>query len=156
MATHTSITFFLLLPKIAHPVTFPVMCELCKKKTKILLVNDCTSSFLSYLCRTFALFSTWKQFSQPLSLGVQFTFHKENAVTVSWTLKLFSAPLIAKVLLSCWKRIINWQGKKCIVLTATYNGITFLTIISDWLQFLWLWPFQPLELVFTVCRLWWV
>lgn len=55
--------------------------------------------FLSYLCRTFALFffSTWKQFSQPLSLGVQFTFLcRENAVTVSRTLK-FSAPLIAKV-----------------------------------------------------------
>lgn len=28
------VSLFLLLPKIAHPVTFPVMCELCKKENK--------------------------------------------------------------------------------------------------------------------------
>ncbi|KAI1233184.1 hypothetical protein IHE44_0004773, partial [Lamprotornis superbus] len=37
---------------------------------------------LSNNIRIFALFSTWNQFLQPLSLGVQFTFCKENAVTV--------------------------------------------------------------------------
>lgn len=67
--------------------------------------------------------------------------------------KLFSMPTITKVFLTCWKRIINWQGKKCIVLTATCNWITFLTVISDWLHLLWLWLFQPLELVFTIYSL---
>lgn len=36
------------------------------------------------------------EISQPLSLGVQFTFYRADAVTVSRTLK-FSASLIAKV-----------------------------------------------------------
>lgn len=76
------VSLFLLLPKIAHLVILPVMCELCKKTTKILLVNNFTISFLNYLCKIFALFSTWNKFLQPLSLGVQFTFCKENAVTV--------------------------------------------------------------------------
>lgn len=127
--------FFSLLPKIAHPVTFPASVNYAKRRERTLLVSDCTSSFLSYLCRTFALFF-------PLGNS----FHNLWALVYSWPSakkmlwlclelwKLFSAPLIAKVLLSGWKGVINWHGETHVVLTAAYNWITFLTVISDWLQ----------------------
>lgn len=149
----TQVSHFLLLPKIAHPVTFPVMCELCKKENK-----DSVSKLLN---------------QQLFKLSVQDIctfFHLEPVFTASepWCTvyllqrkcydchelwKLFSTPANAKVFLSCWKRITNWQGKICIVLTATFNCITFLTVISEWLQLLWLWLFQPPKHVFTISSL---
>lgn len=106
--------FFLLLPKTAHPVTFPVMCELCKKKTKILLVNDCTSSFFKLTCagHLHFFFPLGNQFHNLWALVDSSPSAKKMLWLCPELWKFFSAPLIAKVLLSCWKRIINWREKK--------------------------------------------
>lgn len=82
----TNITSSLLLPKIAHTFHVPGDVWTMQKKKKKICWWQTVPAALSYLCRTLALSSTWNQFSQPLSLDVQITFHKENAVTVSWTL----------------------------------------------------------------------
>lgn len=61
---------------------------------------------------------------QPLSLGVQITFHTTNAMTVSWTENIFSVLPIAKVLLSLGKRTMKSTDKKKHSLnTIEYNWI---------------------------------
>lgn len=138
--------FFWLLPKTEHPVKFPVMCELYNKKPKIILVNHCTSSFLSCLYRTVALFLLEPAFTYNESWCTVYHLQRKCCDCLEIRKLLSASPIV---------KAFSVLLEKNTQLKAMYNWITFLIVISAWLQLWWLWPFQLLDLLFTVCRIWW-
>lgn len=91
----------------------------------MLLVNNCASSFVSYLCRIFALFPHMESiFTNLWALVYRSPFIQQNAMTVSWTENIFSVLPIAKVLLSLGKRTMkSTDKKKHSLMTIEYNWI---------------------------------
>lgn len=63
------------------PFHIPVMCELCKQKTKILLASNC-QRLCKLSVQNICTFSTWNLY-QTLSLGVQINFHKRKKKAMS-------------------------------------------------------------------------
>lgn len=76
---------------------------------------------------------------QPLSLGVQITFHTTYDCTLNFE-NIFSIHPIAKVLLSLGKRTMKSTDKKKHSLSTSTTGLhTVLTVTSSWLG---IWPFD--------------
>lgn len=78
---------------------------------------------------------------QPLSLGVQITFHITKCYDCILNFEnIFSVHPIAKVLLSLGKRTMkSTDKKKHSLLTVEYNWITDCSLPSSWLG---VWPFD--------------
>lgn len=76
----------LLLPKNSTPFHIPVMCELCKRSPRFCwwLSQQLCKLSVQDIC-TFSTYGI--SLYQPLSLGVQITFHTTK--WLSWTLRIY-------------------------------------------------------------------
>lgn len=141
MVIHTSMSP-LLLPKNSTPFHIPVMCELCKQSPRS-AGEYCTSSFVSYLCRIFALFPHMESiFTNLWALVYRSPFIQQNAMTVSWTLRIYFQYIqLPKFCCLLEKELWNQLTRKSILCwQLNITGLqTVLTVTSSWLG---IWPFD--------------
>lgn len=153
MAIHISIMSPLLLPKNSTPFHIPVMCELCKQNSRFCWWIT-ASSFVSYLCRIFALFPQMESIFTNLWALVYRSPFTQNAMTVSWTLKIYFQYIqLPKFCCLLEKELWNQLTRKSILCwQLSITGFqTVLTVTSSWLG---IWPFDcsMTLFVFTVSR----
>lgn len=118
----------LLLPKNSTLFHIPVMCELCKQNPRFCWWV-CQQLFVSYLCRIFALFPhTESIFTNFWALVYRSPFTQQNAMTVSWTWKMYF-PYIQLPKKELW----NQLTRKRILLTIEDNWITDCSYCNSFL-----------------------
>lgn len=96
--------------KISTPFHIPVMCKLCNKNPRFCWLVT-ASTFVSYLCRIFALFPHGI-FTKLWALVYSSTFTIKKKSYVLNFENIFSVYPIAKVLLSFGKRTMKSTDKK--------------------------------------------